>query len=157
MSPSKLCAQPAAPPSSWIKTAGRSEKDAQERPRGGAKKTGEKKIKPLLRRYCHVGNCLLLVGFSSACAGTSPVRWISKPGCFFFFLLLQVPSSEQYLCRLLCKGGGMKKEERNPPIGVLIPGVLLSVFFMYFFFPSSQWSFPHKCLAKQKRCRCFCM
>uniref|UniRef100_A0A8C6N4B8 Transmembrane protein n=1 Tax=Mus spicilegus TaxID=10103 RepID=A0A8C6N4B8_MUSSI len=156
MSPSKLCAQPAAPPSSWIKTAGRSEKDAQERPRGGAKKTGEKKIKPLLRRYCHVGNCLLLVGFSSACAGTSPVRWISKPGCFFF-LLLQVPSSEQYLCRLLCKGGGMKKEERNPPIGVLLPGVLLSVFFMYFFFPSSQGSFPHKCLAKQKRCRCFCM
>jgi hypothetical protein len=116
------------------------------------------KMFPLIYyRYCHVGNCLLLVGFSSACAGTSPVRWISKPGCFFFFLLLQVPSSEQYLCRLLCKGGGMKKEERNPPIGVLIPGVLLSVFFMYFFFPSSQWSFPHKCLAKQKRCRCFCM
>lgn len=62
-------------------------------------------------RCCHVGNWLLLVRFSSACAGTGPVRWISK---LFFFLLLQVPSSEQYLRRLQCRK--KQKEERKKAI-----------------------------------------
>ncbi|XP_021076508.1 uncharacterized protein LOC110337811 [Mus pahari] len=129
MSPSMLCAQPAARPSSWIKTAGRSEKDAQETLRGGARKTGEKKVKPLLRRFCRVGSWFLLVGFFFACAGTSPVRWISKP---FFSFYFKCPLASTICAGCYVEGGRMKKEERNAPIALLIPEVLLSFFFSSF-------------------------
>lgn len=99
-------------------------------------------------RCCRVGNWLLLVRFSSACAGTSPVRWISK---LFFSFYFKCPLASNICAGCNVERSRRKKEKKqstNCPHSWTAP---LSLFL------SSAGSFPHKCLAKQKRCCCFCM
>lgn len=80
-------------------------------------------------------------------------NWSFRSSVETFFLLPQVPSSVRYLCRLLCRRRWKEERKRNIlPIAFLIPTLLC-----FLPSPSSKGSFLPKCLAKQKRCCCFCM
>lgn len=73
-----------------------------------------------------------------------------RRGFFFFFFF---PRLKRPLVCNICVGcyieeGGEKK--RNLPVAALIPELL-----RFSFSPSSEGSFPPKCLAKQKRCFAF--
>uniref|UniRef100_A0A8C7B4V6 Uncharacterized protein n=1 Tax=Neovison vison TaxID=452646 RepID=A0A8C7B4V6_NEOVI len=117
-------------------------------PRGARGRLTSYFQEPLADRVgCLADRCLLLGGYGSEVAG----RGLSNVETFF--LLPQVPSSVQYLRRLLCRKRWKEERKRNIlPIAFLIPALLC-----FPFSPSSKGSFPPKCLAKQKRCCCFCM
>lgn len=98
---------------------------------------------PRRKRQALVLGCRLLLA-----KATGPFGAVWR----LFSFYLKCPLACDICAGCYVEGGGRKKEKNILPIAFLIPTLLC-----FLSSPSSKGSFLPKCLAKQKRCYCFCM